>query len=401
MRIALLLLCLLTSLASADVCKDSAACEKACAAKDVNACTFAAEQHLEGKNGWALDQPKSLKLAKRACDANDAFGCALLGSHYQDGLGTAFAPKLAIAAYEKACKRGAGVGCYNLASMYYGGHGVTQYDTAKGDAYTKLARTAWEAACNGSAPRWCTNLAFLEASANKDAPEALEKALALDRRACEAGISVGCLEVARIKLELGKMDTFAYMKELDRLCLRVNEYGACSVLAALLTLGEKGIAKDGKKAMELYTRACDGGDKSSCFMLGIEYARGENTKQDFAATTRAFERACDRAYAKGCLAIAQDLASRKDKRAADYARRACHMGNGEACGMLGALVPREAKTWATDGCRMGHMPSCGVLIKADAPLPLPADVQKRLYTSACNEAKVDLACKRLAKLPAR
>jgi TPR repeat protein len=398
MRI-VLLLCLLTSLASAEVCKDSAACEKACAAKDLAACTFAAERHFEGKDGWTLDQKKSLALSKRACDGGDAFGCALLGYHYQDGLGTAYAPKLAIAAYEKACKGGAGVGCFNLASMYYGGHGVAQYDTAKGDEYTKRARAAWEAACKGSAPRWCTNLAFLEASSSKAPPDAQAKALELNRRACDAGVTVGCLEVARGKLELGKMDTLAYVKELDRLCLRMNEYGACGVLAALLTLDEKGIAKDSKKAMELYVRACDGGDKSSCFILGLEYARGENAKQDFAATTRAFDRACDRAYAKACLAIAQDLASRKEtKRATGYARRACHMGNGEACGMVSALLPRETKAWATDGCRMGHIPSCGTLIKLDAPLPLPADVQKRLYTSACNESKVDLACKRLAKL---
>jgi uncharacterized protein len=407
MRI-VLLLCLLTSLASAEVCKDSAACEKACLAKDLAACTFAAEQHFEGKNGWALDQAKSLKLAKRACDANDAYGCALLGYHYQDGLGTAYAPKLALIAYEKACKGGAGVGCFNLASMYYGGHGVAQYDTAKGDDYTKRARAAWEAACKGSEPRWCTNLAFLEAQSTKAPPDAQAKALELNTRACDAGVTVGCLERARQKLELGKMDTFAYMKELDRLCLRVNEFGACGVLAALLTLGEKGIAKDGKKAIDLLVRACDGGDKQSCFVLGIEYARGENTKQDFAATTRVFDRACDRALAKACFAIAQNFASQKDgKHAAEYARRACHMGHGESCGMVAQLhadgtgvakSAREATAWATEGCRMGHMPSCGILIKADATLPVPADVQKRLYTSACNEVKVDLACKRLAKL---
>jgi uncharacterized protein len=407
MRILVCLL-LLTSVASADVCKTSAECAKACGAKNTTACTFAAEMHLDGKAGWPVDHAKSLRFAKRACDAKDAFGCALLGLHHQDGLGTAYAPVKAVTVYEQACKGGAGVGCYNLASMYYGAHGIP-FDRAKGDDFTNSARTHWEAACKGDQPRWCTNLAYLEASSAKAPLEAQARALELNQRACDQGITVGCLEAARQKLELGKHDTLAFVRELDKLCLRMNENGACGVLAALLVLGENGIAKDGKKAIELLVRACDGGDKNSCYVLGIEYASGANTKQDFAATTRVFDRACDRALSKACIAIAQNLAaSREFKRAAEYARRACHMGNGEGCGMLGQLhadgsgvakSTSESTKWATHACRMAHMPSCGVLIKRDVfPLPVPADMQKRMYETACNEGKIDLACKRLAKL---
>jgi len=406
MRIVVCLL-LLAGVAAADVCKTSAECEKACSAKTTAACTFAAEMHFDGKAGWPLDHAKSLRFAKRACDAKDAFGCALLGLHYQDGLGTAFAPARAVAAYEQACKGGAGVGCYNLASMYYGAHGVP-FDRVKGDDYTKLARTHWEAACKGDQPRWCTNLAYLEAPDTKAPAAAQAKALELNTRACDNGITVGCLEAARAKLELGKLDLLGFMRQLDKLCTQ-NEYGACGVLAALLLLGDKGIAKDAKRALELLTRACDGGDKHSCFVLGIEYASGNNIKQDFAATTRVFDRACDRALSKACIAIGQNLAAtRAYKRAADYARRGCHMGNAEGCGMLAQLhadgtgvakSTSESTKWATDGCRMGHMPSCGILIKRDVfPLPVPADMQKRMYESACTESTVDVACKRLAKL---
>lgn len=405
-----ILVCLfvLTSIASADDVCTKETCEKACGPTNTAACTFAAERFFDGKDGWTLDHAKSLKLAKRACDAKDAFGCSLLGLHYQDGLGTAYAPKSAIAAYEKACKGGAGVGCYNLASMYLGAHGVT-LDRAKGEAYQKEARTHWEAACKGSQPRWCTNLAFLEAPDTKAPADAQERALAFNKRACDAGVTVGCLEAARAKLELGKMDALAFVRALDKLCLQQNEYAACAVLAGLLALGENGIAKDGKRAVELLVRACDGGDKHSCFALGIEYATGKNTAQDFAATTRAFDRACDRAFSKACLAIAQDLASRKDyKRAADYARRACHMGNAEACGMMAQLhadgsgvakSTSESTKWALDACRMAHTPSCGMLIKRDVfPLPIPPDKQKLYYEAACKEMKLQPACKRLAKL---
>src|SRR5688500_17327437 len=122
---ALLILLVWSATAFADSkCADLAACEKACTPKTTDACTHAAEMLFEGKAGWPLDHAKSLRFAKRACDANDAFGCALLGLHYQDGLGTAYAPKQAVAVYEKACRGGAGVGCYNLAGMYFGAHGV-------------------------------------------------------------------------------------------------------------------------------------------------------------------------------------------------------------------------------------------------------------------------------------
>jgi uncharacterized protein len=404
-----ILACLLlwTSAAAADVCKSSADCERACSAKNPRACTFAAEMHLDGKAGWPADHAKSLRFAKRACDAKDAFGCALLGLHHQDGLGTAYAPAQAIAVYERACKAGAGVGCYNLASMYYGAHGVP-FDRAKGDDYTKRARTAWEAACKGDEPRWCTNLAYLEAPSTKAPADAQARALELNTRACTSGITVGCLEAARAKLELGKLDPQAFVKELDALCTKA-EFAACGVLAAVLVLGERGVPKDPKRSIELLTRACDGGDKNSCFILGIEYASGNNTKQDYTATTRVFDRACDRALSKACVAIAQNLAATKQyKRAADYARRGCHMGNAEGCGMLAQLhadgtgvaksIPESTK-WATDGCRMGHMPACGILIKRDVfPLPVPAEMQKKMYESACTEGKVDVACARLAKL---
>lgn len=406
MRILICLL-LLTTAASADVCQTAADCEKACSAKRTRACTFAAEMHLDGKAGWSLDHAKSLRFAKRACDANDAFGCSLLGLHHQDGLGTTFAPARAIAAYEKSCKGGAGVGCYNLASMYLGAHGIP-YDRAKGDVYKKRARTYWEAACKGDEPRWCTNLAYLDARTAGAPADAQARSLELNNRACDHGVTVGCLEAARAKFELGKLDTSGYLNALDKLCAQ-GEFGACGVLSALLLLGEHGIEKAPKRAMELLTRACDGGDKHSCFMLGIELASGKNIKQDFAATTRAFDRACDRALAKACVAIGQNLAATRDyKRGAGYARRACHMGEGEGCGMLAQLhadgsgvakSTRESTTWAKEGCRMGHMPSCGLLITRDVfPLPVPADMQKRMYESACNESKVEVACKRLAKL---
>ena len=65
----------------------------------------------------------------------------------------------------------------------------------------------------------------------------------------------------------------------------------------------------------------------------------------------------------------------------------------------GVPVPRLITAGALlDGCRMAHAPSCGLLIKRDVfPLPVPPEAQKGLYEQGC-KAKIDSACKRLAKL---
>src|SRR4029079_13775230 len=116
--------------------------------------------YFDGKFGAPLDHAKSFAFAKRACDAGDVFGCALVGYHYQDGLGVPWARSLAVTTYDKACRAGAGVACFNLSTMYSGGQGVDA-DKAKGDAYHALAKQQWRAQCDGADARWCTNLAYV------------------------------------------------------------------------------------------------------------------------------------------------------------------------------------------------------------------------------------------------
>ncbi len=84
-----------------------AACETS---GEPEACAAAAELYFDGginlparqRAGGAhpLDHTRSFRFATTACQAGHAFGCALLGYHFQDGLGTAWAPAAAIAAYE-------------------------------------------------------------------------------------------------------------------------------------------------------------------------------------------------------------------------------------------------------------------------------------------------------------
>lgn len=364
------------------------------------ACAAAAELYFDGKNGHALDQARSFRYASTACDKGHAFGCALVGYHHQDGLGGAeWSADKAIAAYEKACAGGAGVGCYNLASMFYGGQGVTA-DETRADAYKAKAKVAWQAACQGSGPRWCTNVAYL--LREEDAAGNREKCLELDQRTCDHQVLVGCTEAARDRFALKRIGLTAFLAELERLCGE-GEPTACTVAGSTLIAGAEGVASDPKRGMALVVNGCEKGDKTACMSAGVEYARGQLVAADLARADRNIRLACDHALGAACMAVAQDSASRGELAlAAAFAQRACQMGQGEACAMLSQLYATgqgvaasevDAIRWATEACRMGHVPGCAELIARDLELPAPPSMKERMYRDAC-AAGIANACKR-------
>jgi TPR repeat protein len=379
--------------AAAEVPRPCAAaeCERACEATgDAKTCTRIAELYWEGKNGHPYDPARSFRFAARACDAGDGFGCALLGLHHQDGIGTAWAPALAVAAYEKACEAGAGVGCYNLSGMYSGAHGVDP-DQAKADALMKLAESHWLAACKGAEPRWCTNAAFLARQTER--PGALADAYALDRRACDHGITAGCVEALDEALALGKIQRDARTRELEKLCAG-GEPSACFYL---------GGARGGARGVELVRRGCELGDRFACALLGAMYEEGKGVPRDDEAKRRYYRMACDRAVPSACRSLARDAIAERSPEAPDLARRGCQMGDGYSCHIFAELSFARGDAaagvrWATEGCRMASFDSCRRLIERGVELPaIPADVARALYTEACR-AQTASACTRLEQL---
>ncbi len=358
-----------------------------------------------GREMHPIDHARSFRYASAACEKGHAFGCALVGYHHQDGLGGAeWSADKAIAAYDKACAAGAGVGCYNLASMYYGGHGVVA-DEARADGYKAKAKVAWQAACAGGAPRWCTNVAYL--LREEDAAANREKCLELDQRSCDHQELVGCTEAARDRFALGRIGVTPYLAELERVC-EAGEPTACTVAGSTLIAGGEGIATDARRGMALVVRGCDQGDKAACLAAGLEYARGELVARDLAAADRYVIQACDRGLGAACLAVAQDRgAARRFAEMAGFARRACQMGERDACAALSQLyftgqgVPAsepEGVRWATEACRMGHLSGCTELIARDLELPAPASMKERMLRDAC-AAGIASACKRAVAAP--
>jgi len=387
MRIAIAVMVLAGS-AAAEPCKEPLACEKACSGHDTRACTVAAEALFDGSHGAPFDPKRSFPLAKTACDAGDAFGCSLLAYHYQDGSGVAWSPQLAVAAYDKACRDGSGVGCYNLAGMYGGGHGI-DVDNAKYTSYTKLARTAWQAACDHGETRWCTNLGFLIETDGDHAT-----ARKLYAKACAAAVSIGCVESTRVNFEQGGMSAAAFMQEIDRMCSG-GEPIACSVEASYLAIGDKGVTKDAKRSLEVSKRGCAMGDSHSCYVAGLALIANDGIPVDYAGAERYLTDACDRRVAKACLLLAQKEIRAPDKsKGIAFARRACETNEAEGCEIVATATTSEAEIvkWAREGCRRGLYTACMPLVDRDLAIPAPANVKPGLYKQACTEGHKP-ACK--------
>ena len=57
------------------------------------------------------DEPRAAALYKKACDASDMRGCAMLGSVYETGTGAPKDPVQASALYRRACAGGVQKAC--------------------------------------------------------------------------------------------------------------------------------------------------------------------------------------------------------------------------------------------------------------------------------------------------
>jgi hypothetical protein len=62
----------------------------------------------------------------------------------------------------------------------------------------------------------------------------------------------------------------------------------------------KGVQQDYFKAVELYTKACDGGNANGYNNLGVMYANGEGVQQDNFKAVELFKKACSDGNANGC-----------------------------------------------------------------------------------------------------
>jgi uncharacterized protein len=331
----------------------------------------------------ALD--RAAELYQAACDAGYMPSCSALALQLQDGRGVAHDPNGARTLHQRACDGGAGIGCFNLGLMLQSG-AWTEPDPDAATALFVKADALYAAACDAGDLQWCMNRGVLHED-GYGVPKDPAKALSIYRAACDAGHGDSCVNLALMQLygDAGPADPAAARTLLRATCDKDVPL-ACGVLGQQLFREGDGVA-----AVPLLEGACEAGQRDPCGVLGAIFGMGELVPPDPARASALEERACALGSSLACKVEASASGDRP-ARAAEFYRKGCWIGDGEACGMLGAHFElgrgvsadvEAAIEMYRAGCRMTDPGSCVTLLQKGLPLPLPPELDQRMRQAAC------------------
>ncbi len=114
-----------------------------------------------------------------------------------------------------------------------------------------------------------------------------------------------------------------------------GKYQSCFSLGVIFDDGD-GVAKDGRRAAELYKRACDGGYADACPNLGLMHERGDGAAKDVTLASRLYQRGCDTGSLLSCSNLGAIYSngtgvSKDEKLAVKLYQRACDGGIPRGC----------------------------------------------------------------------
>ena len=133
-------------------------------------------------------------------------------------------------------------------------------------------------------------------------------------------------------------------QELQTRCDR-RDAVACQELGFYYQYGLMFLSQDHRKAFELYTKACNGGNVEGCFSVGQYLSEGIGVRQDKIRAAAFYTKACDGGSALGCfnLGVMYDNGEgfRQDKfKAVEFYTKACDGGGAEGCFNLAIMYER-------------------------------------------------------------
>ncbi|WP_050430153.1 tetratricopeptide repeat protein [Chondromyces crocatus] len=125
---------------------------------------------------------------------------------------------------------------------------------------------------------------------------------------------------------------------------RGGEWGACARLGELSFYGLSGVPKDAGLAVTFFRLACDRGDPSGCVGLGTASTLGTGIDRDSAAAAQYFERACNTKTTLGCVGLGMlymygDGVPKDAARAESLFKQACDAGFRPACQLQKETAP--------------------------------------------------------------
>lgn len=163
----------------------------------------------------------------------------------------------------------------------------------------------------------------------------IQKALSLFIRACENGYKDGCNNAIAAARQI-RNNLTPEQVDADRKACDKGELAICVRLAKLYQDGSS-VKQNGKEALRLYMKACDGGNADGCHNAGYLHSYNiPGVKQDHALAMKLYIRACDGGAMPGCgLAGLMPkgnaaLDTQRTKAIARY-EKACKGGKAESC----------------------------------------------------------------------
>jgi TPR repeat protein len=284
------------------------------------------EQVVAPRDGTEREVEVS-RLHRAACELRDLEGCVALSADHVDGRGVPEDLRLALDLARFACQEGSATGCTLAAEFYRRGQGVVADDT--------LADRYLHEGCSLGDSHGCEKLAGRSEEA--EAAELWKAALVLRTRGCEQeGKAEDCAVLGTYHLLgfAGAPDPVRAVDAFSRGC-DGGQLGACTSLGQILVTGT-GVTADYERAFATLTRACDGGDIGGCTWLGLCAHKGRGTTVDLEAAKARYGAGCEAGVPFGCIGMArlheQGDGVKKDAKARRrYLERACKLGETSAC----------------------------------------------------------------------
>jgi hypothetical protein len=274
--------------------------ERACEKGSGAGCTHLAYLYVTGTL-VPKNEIRSLDFYTRGCSYGDARGCYNVGVMYDRGRGTSVSASRAAAAYEQACAAGVSMACTDAGWLYERGLGPMK-DAARA---AELYRRGCEGSpCEPSNLRGCVNLA----DAYRDGigvPKDPARAAAIFRDACERKTTEENDESARIRacvlLGAFELNGLGIPQNIESGLARTTD--GCTrgdAVGCFNAAGYYASHDDDRRAAELYTKSCDGGDAEACYELGVLYDEAKGVAFDPARSAELFRKACDGGFARAC-----------------------------------------------------------------------------------------------------
>jgi TPR repeat protein len=173
---------------------DPVGCTTACEGGFAEDCVTLGVMYLGGAT-VTVDRERAVSLFRKACGADSARGCLLLGDAFHAGMvptpaggaGGRDPHEEEVLFYRRACDGGANQGCVRAGRALAEGHGTT-LDPAH-------AAALFAPVCDRGNAEGCLELGKLFASGSGVKKNA-DRALALFTKACGLGLQEGCLRAS-------------------------------------------------------------------------------------------------------------------------------------------------------------------------------------------------------------